>query len=177
MTHIHKISKNWKTDLGWPEAIWLYNRHYESQINTVTVRSFKIMLTDQIRGNRGRQERRDVSENPEGNQSISYSYKTWKWACLLIDNVICRHKEMKIGGKSWVIVEICPVWPSHIKLYILYVLNQPKIKSTVPSFLTDNIEIINKLYMKHCEENVQNQTISDTQRETESSHLCWLSCC
>lgn len=38
-------------------------------------------------------------------------------------------------------------------------------KSTVPSFLTDNIEIINKLYMKHCEENVQNQTISDTQRD------------
>lgn len=25
--------------------------------------------------------------------------------------------------------------------------------------------------MKHCEENVQNQTISDMQRQTESSHV------
>lgn len=48
---------------------------------------------------------------------------------------------------------------SHIKLHITW----NKIKSTVPSFLTDNTEIINKLYMKLCEENVQNKTISEAE--------------
>lgn len=55
---------------------------------------------------------------------------------------------------------------------------QAKIKSTAPSSLTDNIEIINKLYTKYCEESVQNQTISDTQRDRLNlCLLCWLSCC
>lgn len=69
--------------------------------------------------------------------------------------------DIKKRELSWVIVEIGPAGLSHIWRYTS-AKPQTTVWSSVPLFLTDNTEIINKLYMKNCEENVQNQTISDT---------------
>lgn len=102
--------------------------------------------------------------------------KTWKWVFLFMHNVICRHTEIKGEGKklsnSWNLS--CSTF-SHTKLHIS-TKPRTKIKPTVPSFLTDHTEIINKLYMKHCEEKVENQTIRDTQ-SLNLLMLCWFSCC
>lgn len=140
--------------------------------------------SDQISGNRGRQERRDFSENPDiwkNIVSLNYIYtkKNMKVSnfclCIMLFVEMKRRKEEgKKLSNSW---NLSCLTFSHITLHIS-TKPQTKIKSTVPSFLTDNIEIINKLYTKHCEENVQNQTISDTQRDRlYLCMLCWLSCC
>lgn len=140
----------------------------KSQISTLTERSFMNTLSDQISGNGGRQERRFLRKT-RWKLIYFYTKKTWKWVFLLGHNVICRQTEMKIEGKelsnSW---NLSFLTFSHINLH-RSTKPQTKIKSTVSLYLTVNTEIINKLYMKRCEENIQNQTISDTQRE--SSHI------
>lgn len=172
MNHFHKISSR-NTDLGSLEAIWLL---FSLWINEVSDQHthWKILHEYMIRSGEMEEDRRgDLSKNPDGNSSIFIPRKTWKWVFLLVHNVIWRQTEMKREGKelsnSW---NLSFLTFSHINLH-RSTKPQIKIKSTVPLYLTVNTEIINKLYMKHCEENIQNQTVSDTQREreNESSHI------
>lgn len=118
-------------------------------------------ICDLTRSVETEEDRRDVSENPEENLSLNYFYtrkKKWKWVFLSIMLLA----DIKKRELSWVIVEICPAWLCHTSSYTS-AKPQTTVWSRAPLFLTDNTEIINKLYMKNCEENVQkNQTIRDT---------------